>query len=159
MRPSLLLPLHPHTRKHKKNLAVRLQRGGAVRGSVHAGVHWGQILTACHSPDACNTHRCHSDIHVSKQSQLDSLNWLQDLAQIPLLEGKVWPEIDMAFIRTKVLQAEKADLKGLRDGKFSSSLATVTDDEALATLVVQSLRCAVTANIMTCNRLQLNTMR
>ena len=87
-------------------------------------------------------------------------NWMADLERIPLtLEGEVEPENDMAFIHSKVLQAQQADQNGLHDGKFSDSFQTVTDEDARATLVDQSIRCAVTANKLTSNRLQLNTMR
>jgi hypothetical protein len=50
-----------------------------------------------------------------------------------LLEGEEEPDIDMAFISSNVYHAHQSDLKGLRDGKFSSSFQTATDADVLAT--------------------------
>ena len=69
-------------------------------------------------------------------------------------------EIDIAFIQKLVDNLTRRDNEpGRRARKGWGTFTVVTIRQAVAVLIAQHFRCAVTANELSFARLQLNTMR
>ncbi len=81
--------------------------------------------------------------HIIKGYDPASENWLEQLAEMP----KQTLEIDYDFVQRKVNAANKRYLERWHAGSFEP----LTVDDAVAVLIAQHYRCAVTANLRGCN--------
>jgi len=85
-------------------------------------------------------------------------SWLAALAEMPTLEL----DIDIAFIEKMLYKLARRDYDPERCAKKGWNLGSftlVTFLQAVAILIAQYFRCAVTANALTFTKFQLNTMR
>ena len=85
-------------------------------------------------------------------------SWLAALAEMPTMDL----EIDIDFITKLLNKLTSRDYDPERCAKKGWNLGTftvVTFRQAVAVLIAQYFRCAVTANELTFTKFQLNTMR
>jgi hypothetical protein len=85
-------------------------------------------------------------------------SWLAALAELPTLEI----DIDIAFIEKLVDNLTRRDYDPERCAKKGWNLGSftlVTFRQAVAVLIAQYFRCAVTANALTFAKFQMNTMK